>query len=93
MTIHASPEDMHPDSRLQFFATYLIDGLRKRGVVESKTHHRALLNSEERKLVEEMRAKGLCDFGDYELEAAVLYVAAALGFELNAAKLKKEILH
>lgn len=86
MTLQIDPEDMHPDALLQFFAMYTLQGLLERGVVSGK--HRRLLDGPETRLVEEAISKGLMDFPNEEVEAAILYCAAGCGLTLDEHRLR-----
>jgi hypothetical protein len=90
MSIDVDVTEMAHDSRLQFFASYVLDGLIARGLVRSPRVRR-ILDREEQRLVAEMRAKGLCSFENEEFEAAILWVAAGAGITLDQAKLRKEL--
>jgi hypothetical protein len=85
-TMQVNAEDLAHDSRLQFFAAYVLQGLVEKGLVHSK--HRTLITSKERRLVEEMMTKGLADFENDEFEAAIKWVAAGAGLELDVPKLR-----
>lgn len=85
-TLQVNAEDLAHDSRLQFFAAYVLQGLVDRGLVYSK--HRTLVTSKEVRLVQEMMAKGLADFENDEFEAAIKWVAAGAGIVLDVPKLR-----
>lgn len=90
-TLQVNPEEMAHDSRLQFFAMYVLDGLRARGLIHTKTSKKSLLTSAERRLVEEMKAKGLTSFDDTEFQAAIVWCAAGAGIVLDETELMKAL--
>jgi hypothetical protein len=85
-TLQVNAEDLAHDSRLQFFAAYVLQGLVEKGLVHSK--HRTLITTSERRLVQEMMTKGLANFDNDEFEAAVQWVAAGAEIVLDVPKLR-----
>ena len=86
-TLQVNPEEVDRDSLLQFFAMYLLQGLMERGIVTG--NKRKLLTSAEQRFVEEARTKGLMQFQDEEVEAAILWCAAGCGLTLDEDRLRK----
>jgi hypothetical protein len=70
----SSTTELAKDSGILLFATWLLDVLRP-DIVECP---KALLDKEERGVVSDLFQKGLMDFPNNEVNAAILYVMAGL---------------
>lgn len=82
------PQDLSEESRLLFFATYTLERMRQRGLIET-SKNAPLLTPKEYKFVQDMIQANLCTFEDVDVQAALLYCATAGGVKESEAEIMK----